>query len=55
MKTEAVLFFFSRKMHIFQEWQSYIHFVINAVYPHLQMPNILHTLIKFENSYVLDK
>ena len=26
-----------------------------VVYSHLQIPNILHILIKFENSYVLDK
>ena len=25
------------------------------VYSHLQIPNILHILIKFENSYILDK
>ena len=31
MKTEAVLFFFSRKKLIFQERQFYFHFVINAV------------------------
>ena len=38
--------YLQRKYHI------YVSFI---VYSHLQMPNILHILIKFENSYILDE